>query len=172
MVHDGEYAIKALALWEARDKVHCDLCKRGRIFRDSDFVKWGVGFVREVLILLTHGAPLHILFHPGPPLCSCHTHRTSCFTSSLGGITRWSPGMSFHMAPSSSRMGRSFAHSSNAFRCRCWPSTICDSKELLELGSKILKNAPGGISDTSLVDSWISCPLGRDSVSTGVFVFL
>ncbi len=65
MIHYHQYAVKASTLGEAYDKVHGDLREQGCIFRDSDFVKWGVGFVREVLVLLTHGASLYVLLHPG-----------------------------------------------------------------------------------------------------------
>ncbi|SRR6266851_3308749 len=65
MVYNGQYAVKALTFGETRDEVHCDLHERGHIFGDSDFVKWGAGFVHEVLVLLTHSTPLDILLHPG-----------------------------------------------------------------------------------------------------------
>jgi hypothetical protein len=32
---------------------------------DHDFVKWGAGFMREVLVLLAGRAPLYILLDPG-----------------------------------------------------------------------------------------------------------
>ncbi len=54
-----------MTLGEAHDEVHCDLCERGGIFGDSDLVKGGAGFMREVLVLLAHSAPFHVLFYPG-----------------------------------------------------------------------------------------------------------
>ncbi len=45
MVHYCQYTVEASALGEARDKVYCDLGEGGCIFRNGDFVKWGVGFV-------------------------------------------------------------------------------------------------------------------------------
>jgi len=68
VVHNCQYAVKALTLGEARDEVHCDLCERGRILRDSDFVKWGAGFVCEVLVLLAHSTSLDVLLYPGSHL--------------------------------------------------------------------------------------------------------
>src|SRR6266851_5854290 len=65
VIHYCQYAVKASTLGEACDKVHGDLCEWGCIFGDGDFVKWGAGFVLEVLILLAHGAPLYVLLHPG-----------------------------------------------------------------------------------------------------------
>jgi len=65
VVHYHQYAVEASTLRETRDKVHCNLCERGCIFGDGDFVKWGAGFVCEVLVLLTHGTPLYVLLYPG-----------------------------------------------------------------------------------------------------------
>ena len=65
MVHYGQHAIKASALGESSDEIHGDLCEGGHILGNCDFVKWGVGFVHEVLILLADCAPLYILFNPG-----------------------------------------------------------------------------------------------------------
>ncbi len=64
MIDYGQYAVKASALREAYDQVHHDLGERGCVFGDSDFVKWGAGFVHEVLVLLADGAPFYILFNP------------------------------------------------------------------------------------------------------------
>ena len=65
MIHYHQYAVKASTLGEACDEVHRDLCERGCVLGDGDFVEWGVGFVCEVLVLLAHGAPFYILLHPG-----------------------------------------------------------------------------------------------------------
>ena len=65
MVHYGQHAIKASALGEPDDEIHSDLCERGCILGNCDFVKWGAGFVCEVLVLLADCAPLYILFDPG-----------------------------------------------------------------------------------------------------------
>jgi len=66
MIYYHQYAIKASALGKACDEVHHDLRERGCVLRDSDFVKWGAGFVHEVLVLLAHGTSLYVLLHPGP----------------------------------------------------------------------------------------------------------
>ena len=64
MIHYRQYAVKALTFGKAHDKIHCDLCERGHVLRDCDFVEWGAGFVREVLVLLAHRAPLYVLLYP------------------------------------------------------------------------------------------------------------
>src|SRR6266853_2225439 len=68
VIHNHQYAVKALTLGEACDEVHHNLRERGHILRDCDFVKWGAGFVHEVLVLLAHGAPFYVLLHPGSRL--------------------------------------------------------------------------------------------------------
>ena len=66
MIHYHQYAVKASTLGEACDEVHRDLCERGCVLGDGDFVEWGVVSMHKVLVLLTDSAPLYILFHPGP----------------------------------------------------------------------------------------------------------
>ena len=52
---------------------------------DRDFVKWGAGFVREVLVLLADYAPFYVLFDPGsrswPEIVA--TDLPCCFVSAL-----------------------------------------------------------------------------------------
>jgi len=55
VVDYGQYAVKALALGEACDQIHHNLSEGRCIFRDHDFIKWGAGFVHEVLVLLADG---------------------------------------------------------------------------------------------------------------------
>src|SRR6266851_1487306 len=66
MIHYHQYAVEALALGKACDEIHGDLCERGCVFRDCDFVEGGMRLVCQVLVLLANSAPLHVLFHPGP----------------------------------------------------------------------------------------------------------
>ena len=65
VVHYGYHAIKASAFGESGDEIHGDLCERGHVLGNCDLVKWGAGFVREVLILLADCAPLYVLLDPG-----------------------------------------------------------------------------------------------------------
>jgi len=65
VVDYGQYAVKALALGEACDQIHHNLSKGRCIFRDHDFIKWGAGFVHEVLVLLADSAALYILLNLG-----------------------------------------------------------------------------------------------------------
>ena len=65
MIHYHQYAVKASALREARDEIHGDLRKWGCVLGDSDFVKGGAAFVREILVLLANSTPLHVLLYPG-----------------------------------------------------------------------------------------------------------
>jgi len=66
IVYNSQYCIKSLRFGKSCDQIQGYLCEWWGVFWNSDFVKWGFLYVREVFVLLAGCTSLDVLFDPGP----------------------------------------------------------------------------------------------------------